>query len=128
LPRQHRLNDICHPEFLDFYKIKKIMILQEFSKYIQSRKVEITAGKTSATKILCDWIKLVVYKNPKNNVDKIVHKEVMLAVNKSGDFLIVGKSESGRVLVKALYNYALSYEQYILNKWLEDKKPEDFSP
>ena len=102
------------------------MILSEFSKYLQSRNDDITSNRSSGTKILCDWIKLVINKNPKNNVDKIVHKEIMLAENKSGDFFIVGKSESGRVLVKALYNYALSYEHYILSKWLEDKKANDF--
>lgn len=103
------------------------MILNEFSKYIQSRNVDIIENKATGTKILCDWIELVINKNPKNHVDKIVHKEIMLAKNKSGDFVIVGKSESGRVLVNALYNYALSYEQYILNKWLEDKKAGDFT-
>lgn len=102
------------------------MILNEFSKYIQKRNNEIISAKTTGTKILCDWIKFVINKNPKNHVDKIVHKEIMLAENKSGDFLIVGKSQSGRILVNALYNYALSYEQYIMNKWLEDKKPHDF--
>ncbi len=102
------------------------MILSEFSKYLQSRNEDITSNRSSGTKILCDWIKLVINKNPKNNVDKIVHKEIMLAENKSGDFFIVGKSESGRVLVKALYNYALSYEHYIMSKWLEDKKANDF--
>ena len=102
------------------------MILSEFSKYLQSRNDDITSNRSSGTKILCDWIKLVINKNPKNNVDKIVHKEIMLAENKSGDFFIVGKSESGRILVKALYNYALSYEHYIMSKWLEDKKANDF--
>ncbi len=102
------------------------MILQEFSKYLQSKNDEILSGKITAVKILCDWIKYVIYKNPKNNVDKIVHKEIMLAQNKSGDFLITGKSESGRILVKALYNYALSYEHYIMSKWLENKTPDDF--
>ncbi len=102
------------------------MILSEFSKYLQSRNDDITSNRSSGTKILCDWIKLVINKNPKNNVDKIVHKEIMLAENKSGDFFIVGKSESGRVLVKALYNYALSYEHYIMSKWLEDKNANDF--
>ena len=102
------------------------MILNEFSKYIQTKNEDITTGKTTVTKILCDWIKIVINKNPKNHVDKIVHKEIMLAENKSGDFLIVGKSESGRTLVKALYNYALSYEHYIMSKWLENKKPHDF--
>ena len=103
------------------------MILNEFSKYIQSKNEDITSGKTTGTKILCDWIKIVINKNPKNHVDKIVHKEIMLAENKSGDFLIVGKSESGRTLVNALYNYALSYEHYIMSKWLENKKPQDFN-
>lgn len=103
------------------------MILNEFSKYIQSRNADIIENKATGTKILCDWIELVINKNPKNHVDKIVHKEIMLAKNKSGDFVIVGKSESGRVLVNALYNYALSYEQYILNKWLENKKAGDFT-
>lgn len=103
------------------------MILSEFSKYIQSRNEDIVSNKATGTKILCNWIELVINKNPKNNVDKIVHKEIMLAKNKSNDFLIVGKSESGRVLVNALYNYALSYEHYILNKWLTDKNATDFN-
>ncbi len=102
------------------------MILNEFSKYIQTKDSEILNNKTSATKVLCEWIKIVINKNPKSHVDKIIHKEIMLAENKSGDFLIVGKSESGRVLVNALYNYALSYEHYIMSKWLGDKTPKDF--
>ena len=68
------------------------MILNEFSKYIQSRNADIIGNKATGTKILCDWIELVINKNPKNHVDKIVHKEIMLAKNKSGDFVIVGKS------------------------------------
>ena len=102
------------------------MILQEFSKYLQEKNIDITTNKTSTTKLLCDWIKIVINKNPKNHVDKIIHKEIMLAENTSGDFLIIGKSESGRVLVNALYNFALSYENYILSKWLLDKKASDF--
>ncbi len=102
------------------------MILKEFSTYIQSRKDEIITGKTTATKILCDWIKLVIKKNPKGHADKIVHTEIMLAENNLGDFFITAKSESGRSLVKALYNFALSYEHYILQKWLDDKTPDDF--
>jgi len=102
------------------------MILNEFSKYLQSKNEEILSNNTTATKLLCEWIKFVINKNPKNNVDKIVHKEIMLAQNKSGDFFIVGKSESGRVLVKALANFALSYENYLMQKWLIDKKPKDF--
>ena len=102
------------------------MILSEFSKYLQQYDDDIISNKTTTTKLLCQWIRYVVRKNPKNNVDKIVHREIMLAENASGDFLIVGKSDSGRVLVNALNNFAQSYENYILSKWLSDKKPHHF--
>lgn len=102
------------------------MILKEFSKYLQDNSENITAGKTSTTKLLCEWIKLVKTKNPQNNAEKIVHKEIMLAQNGIGDFFITGTSPSGRVLVNALYNYALSYEHYVMSKWLSDKNPKDF--
>lgn len=103
------------------------MILTAFSKYLQSHNEDLIHNKTTATKLLCEWIKLVIYKNPKNNTDKIVHREIMLAENNQGDFLITGKSESGRVLVNALNNFALSYENYIMSKWLSDKKPHHFT-
>lgn len=102
------------------------MILQEFSKYLQNYNDDIINGKTTATKLLCTWICSVIKKNPKNNVDKIVNKEIMLAENDAGDFLIVAKSESGRVLINALNNFAVSYENYILSKWLSDKKANHF--
>ena len=102
------------------------MILSEFSKYLQTKNDEIISNRTSTTKLLCEWIKFVINKNPKSNVDKIVHKEIMLAENNSKDFFIVAKSESGRVLINALYNFALSYENFIMQKWLSDKKPNDF--
>ena len=102
------------------------MILSAFSKYLQKHNNDIVAGETTATKLLCKWIRYVIKKNPKNNVDKIVHKEIMLAENKSGDFLITGRSDSGRILVNALQNFALSYENYIMSKWLIDKKPHHF--
>lgn len=103
------------------------MILREFSKYLQERNEQIISNQTTTTKLLCEWIKFVINKNPKKHVDKIVHKEIMLAQNKSNNFFIVGKSESGRILVNALYNFALSYENYIMSKWLLDKNPKDFN-
>ena len=102
------------------------MILKEFAAYIQSRKEDLTSGQTTALKILCDWIRLVIMKNPKGHVDKIVQTEILLAQNTSGDFFITAKSPSGRTLIKALYNFALSYEHYIMQKWLDDKNPQDF--
>lgn len=101
------------------------MILAEFSKYLQENEKEIINTK-SCTKLLGAWIKNILEKKPKTNVEKIIHTEIVIAKNNVGDYLLVAKSESGRILTNALYNFALSYEQHILNKWLQDKKATDF--
>ncbi len=92
------------------------MILSEFSKYIQTKDEEIITNKSTGVNILTEWIRTIMSKNPKTNVEKIIHSEITLAQNKYNEFLIVGKSESGRVLINALYNYALSYEHHVLAK------------
>lgn len=101
------------------------MILSEFAKYLQEHEKEIIKKK-SCTSLLGLWIKSKLEKKPKTNVEKVIHAEIILAKNKAGDYLLVAKSESGRTLTNALYNFALSYEQHVLNKWLTDKKPKDF--
>lgn len=103
------------------------MILNEFAKFLQANEQEIIEKK-SCTSLLGAWIKSVLERKPKTNVDKIIHQEISLAKNDIGDYLLVAKSESGRVLTNALYNFALSYEQHVLRKWLKDKKPKDFKP
>lgn len=69
--------------------------------------------------LLHKWLKSVIYKNPKNNIDKIIHKEILFCENENGDYLIVGKSDSGRVLVSALIKFAKSYDNYNHAKWME---------
>lgn len=101
------------------------MILTEFSKFLQEKEQEIIENKSSI-KLLGTWIKIMLGKKPKTNVEKIIHAEITLAENKLGDYLLVAKSESGRTLTNALYNFALSYEQHVMNKWLQDKNPIDF--
>lgn len=102
------------------------MILTEFSKYLQEYEQEIVENN-SCTRLLSVWIKSILEKNPKTNVEKIIHAEITLAKNQVGDYLLVAKSESGRTLTNALYNFALSYEQHVLKKWLQDKQPIDFT-
>lgn len=102
------------------------MILTEFSKYLQEHEQEITGNKKTCVILLGAWIKSVLEKRPKNNVEKIIHHEISLATNKTGDYLLVAKSPSGQTLTNALYNFALSYEQHVMTKWLQDKKPDDF--
>lgn len=102
------------------------MILKEFSKYLQENEQEIVENK-SCTRLLSVWIKSILEKKPKTNVEKIIHAEITLAKNEVGDYLLVAKSESGRTLTNALYNFALSYEQHVMKKWLKDKQPIDFT-
>ena len=101
------------------------MILSEFSKFLQQNEQEIIENN-SCTKLLGQWIKNVLERHPKTHVEKIIHKEITLATNKAGHYFLVAKSESGRVLTNSLYNFALSYEQHTLRKWLLDKKASDF--
>ena len=95
------------------------MILSQFAKFLQTHNDEILSRKTTPLKLLPVWIKSVIEKNPKSNTEKIVHKEIMYAQNENGDYIIVGKSDSGRVLVSALIKFAKSYENYNHSKWLE---------
>lgn len=101
------------------------MILNEFAKYLQDNEQSVI-DKKSCVNLLGKWIKSILEKTPKTNIEKIIHTEITLAKNEIGDYLLIAKSESGRSLTNALYNFALSYEQHVLKKWLEDKKPQDF--
>ena len=102
------------------------MILSEFSKFLQTKEQEIIE-KQSCTNLLGICVKSVLERKPKNNVEKIIHKEITLAKNKVGDYLLIAKSESGRALTNSLYNFALSFEHHKLKQWLEDKNASDFT-
>ena len=95
------------------------MILTEYAKFLQLHNNELITHSTTALKLLYKWLSEIIYKNPKNNVEKVIHKEVLFAKNNSGDYIIIGKSVSGRKLVTALINFAKSYENYNHAKWLE---------
>ena len=88
------------------------MILAEFSKYLQEHNEELLTRQTTPIILLHEWLRTVINKNPKNNIDKIVHKEILYCENANGDYLIVGKSDSGRILVSALIKFAKSHENY----------------
>ena len=85
------------------------MIISEFAKYLQEHNDKLLTRKTTPLKLLHEWLKQVINKNPKTNIDKIVHREILYCENQNGDYLIVGKSDSGRVLVSALIKFAKTY-------------------
>lgn len=95
------------------------MIIKEFAKFLQLHNSELMTHKTTPLELLHVWLESVINKNPKNHVEKIVHKEIMYCKNNEGDYLIVGKSDSGRILVKALIEFAKSYDNYNNAKWRE---------
>ena len=95
------------------------MILTDFAKFLQQYNEDLMIHKTTPLELLHQWLYMVINKNPKNNVEKIIHREILFCKNSTGDYLIVGKSGSGRSLVKALIEFAKSYDNYNHAKWLE---------
>lgn len=94
------------------------MILGDFAKYLQLHNEDLMLRKTTPLKLLHDWLKTAIMKNPKSHIDKIIHREILFCENKNGDYLFLGKSDSGRVLVSALIKFAQSYENYTHSKWI----------
>ena len=102
------------------------MILTEFSKTLQQRESDIING-TSVLELLVEWIKEILSRKPKTQVEKIIHAEIALCQNKLGDFFLVAKSQSGRVLTNSLYEFSKSFDRHVLRKWLHDRHATDFS-
>ncbi|MBQ9246050.1 hypothetical protein IJ182_07280 [bacterium] len=96
------------------------MILKEFSKYLQENK-----DKNSVS-LLNEWIIERLQKPSLNKVDNILKAELYFLKNNNNKTLIIAKRDTGRTLLNALYNFALSFEQYKLAKFLHNKKSTDF--
>jgi len=97
------------------------MIIKSFSEYIKTFNVEIPT-----LLLLIRWLKEILAKEPENNVEKIIHNEIGFLKNKRGVFLLVGKSQSGKVLIESLNEFVLSYEQHKFSKWIHKIKASDF--
>lgn len=97
------------------------MILKEFSKYLQTNK-----DKNSVI-LLNEWLIERLMRPSLDKVDNILKTELYYAENNNKKTLIIAKSESGRTLLNALYNFSLSFEQYKLAKFLHNKKSTDFN-
>lgn len=96
------------------------MILKEFSDFLKENE-----DKPSLS-LLYVWLKLKIETPAKNNVDRILQKEIYIAKNKAGNFLFIGKSPSGRNLIQSLYNFALSFEQQKMARWVHKQKANNF--
>ncbi len=96
------------------------MILKEFSEYLLANQDQ------SAVKLLYKWLRAKLEVLPTTNVDRVIKAELYTAENGYGDFLIIAKRESGRKLMLALYNFALSFEHQKVARDIHEAKPKDF--
>ena len=97
------------------------MILKEFSEYLLANQDK------SSVKLLYKWLREKLEVLPVTNVDKIIKAELYTAENGYGDFLIIAKRDSGRRLMQALYNFALSFEHQKVARNIHNLKPDDFN-
>ena len=92
------------------------MILKEFSKYLQDNR------EKNSVLLLNEWLIEHLMQPSLNKVDNILKTELYYAKNNNNKTLIIAKSETGRTLLNALYNFALSFEEYKKAKILHEKK------
>lgn len=112
------------------------MIIEAFSRYLQSADPELPAISA-----LGRWLWERLSMPPENQVDKVLHCEVAIAVARRNSketlyfqpcdskqaFVFKARSESGRRLLNALYQYATSYEQQKWSRWVHKIKASDFN-
>ncbi len=86
------------------------MILKEFAKFLQENK------EKNSVFLMNIWLQEKLKTPTHELIGNIIQKELYLAKTKNGSFIILGKNESGRILMKTLYNFAMSYEHYKSSK------------
>ena len=96
------------------------MILKEFSEFLQKNE------EKPSVSLLYVWLKMKIEGPAKSNVDRILQKEIYIAKNNVGNFLFIGKSPTGRNLIQSLYNFALSFEQQKMSRWVHNQKANNF--
>jgi hypothetical protein len=100
----------------------------------------------SATDVLGQWLWQKLTVPPITNVDRVLHCELTICAAKTskcsseedflpryqrvggkGAYVFKGTSESGRRLLKSLYEYCLSYEQQKWARFVHGLKASDFN-
>jgi hypothetical protein len=117
------------------------LILEAFAQYLQAAE----DGKP-ATDVLARWLFERLSVPPVTVVDRVLHCEVRVLSTKEASagtlvffdsskeknstdkssYIFRGTSSSGSKLLKALYEYSLSYEQQKWARWVHSLKASDF--
>lgn len=113
------------------------MILEAFAKYLHAAD-----PATPASSILARWLWERLTSPQKDGVDRVLRAEVALELSGRGGrkyglkaecgnqlpgYLFCANSDSGKRLLKSLYEYALSYEQQKWSRWVHCVKASDFN-
>lgn len=125
------------------------MILEAFADYLHSAD-----PKAPATDILARWLWERLSTPPLNNVDRVLHCEILVGIERNTKnrslnhqslmsnatessrrgreqdtktIIFKGSSDSGKRLLKSLYEYCLSYEQQKWARFVHSLKASDFN-
>lgn len=92
------------------------MIIKAFAEELNKQD-----KKPSPLIFLDKWLKEILAKKPENHVENIIHTELSVTKITDNSSLITTNSESGEVLLNALYQFCLSYENFLFARWLHEK-------
>lgn len=117
------------------------MILEAFAEFLHAADPDLRAPD-----VLSEWLWLKLTNAPVCNVDRVLHCEMTIcAAKRSGassdepalqygggtsgaqTYTFKGTSESGKRLLKSLYEYCCSYEQQKWARWVHKLKASDFN-
>ena len=96
------------------------MIIKAFAQALQQQ------NNAEPCVFLQDWLKEILNKPPSNHVENVVHTEFFLQTTNEGITIVSSNSKTGRELLQALYNFCLSYENFLFARWLHKKNAGDF--
>ena len=72
------------------------------------------------------WLKKILSKPPENHVENVIHTEFFLQKTGDNTTIVASNSKTGQNLLQSLYNFCLSYENFLFARWLHKKNVNDF--
>ncbi len=112
------------------------MILEAFAKYLHDAEASLPASS-----VLARWLWERLTLPAETAVDKVLRTEIEIEIAQprrkrvgrpteapdTPNFVFSASSESGKRLLKSLYEYAMSYEQQKWARWVHRVKASDFN-
>ena len=96
------------------------MIIKAFAEALQK------TGNKEPCEFLQYWLKSILSKAPENNIEKVIHAEFFIQTLPEGITIVASDSATGKKLLQSLYNFCLSYENFLFARWLHKKSAKDF--